>query len=81
VVHQLVPGSRVVDNRHSTEVRAPLTLSVHAHTDARRRRRRRRRMRRRRRRRRSNVGRVLVLNTPPLRRSRRINVGSSACSQ
>ena len=47
------PGRRVLRTSSRTEIGARLTLSVNAHTYARRRRRR------------HNVGRVLVLNTPP----------------
>ena len=54
-----VPFRRVIENKHSTEIGARLTMTVHAHTDARRRRRRR-----------FNVGRVLVHNdSPAFRRS------------
>jgi len=46
------PGRRINESKHSTDIRACLTLSVNAHTDARWRRKR------------FNVGRVLVLKTP-----------------
>jgi len=56
------PGSRVIENKHSTDIGARDTFIVNAHTDARRRRRR------------FNVGRVLVLNNPPARVAKLLEV-------
>ena len=61
------PCRRVIENKHSTEIGARLTLSVNAHTFARRRGRR------------SDVGRVLVLNeTPALYLSALRNISTSS---
>jgi len=75
---EVEPGSKDIEDKHSTNSRAILTCRSNAHIDALRKRRRRRWRRRRRRRwrwrrmrirrRRFNVGRFLVRNNPPARR-------------
>jgi hypothetical protein len=82
----VVPGSRVNENKYSTKCGSPLTFGLNVHTDTGRRRRYLRRRRRRSRRRRFTIGRVLLLSNVSYRHAKKedkeeeVHSRSSACS-